>query len=187
MNMRDLTFITGNQQKADYLAKWLGLPVTHQKLDLDELQSLDVRIVVEHKVRQAYALLQKPVLVEDVGLVFTAMGQLPGTLIKWFLEELGEDGLCKLAHSYPDQTAEAFILYALFDGTDIRYFEARQMGHIATEPKGSNGFGWNTVFIPEGSERTYGEMDDDAFKQWNIRAHAVEKLKQYLTSSANSL
>ena len=38
--MKRVTFITGNQSKADYLAKYLGFPVEHIKLDLDELQHL---------------------------------------------------------------------------------------------------------------------------------------------------
>ena len=52
--MKDITFVTGNQKKADYLAKYLGFPVKHQKLDLDEIQSLDLKQIVEHKVRQAF-------------------------------------------------------------------------------------------------------------------------------------
>jgi hypothetical protein len=38
-----VTFITGNQKKADYLASYLGFAVDHRKLDLDEIQSLDLR------------------------------------------------------------------------------------------------------------------------------------------------
>ena len=49
--MTHVTFITGNQNKADYLAKYLGMNIEHKKLDLDELQSLDLRTIVEHKVR----------------------------------------------------------------------------------------------------------------------------------------
>ena len=177
-----VTFITGNQHKADYLMKWLGLPVEIKKLDLDELQSLDSKVVIEHKVRQAYAILGRPVLVEDVSLTFTAMGRLPGTLIKWFLEDMGLAGLCQLAQSLEHQKAQAAITYALFDGVEVRYFTATQAGVIAREPRGDGGFGWNAVFIPEGSDETYGEMDADTFKHWNIRAHAIEKLKNYLTN-----
>ena len=46
--MKHVTFITGNQAKADYLAKHLGFSVQHHKLDLDEIQSLDLREIVEH-------------------------------------------------------------------------------------------------------------------------------------------
>ena len=47
------------------------------KLDLDEIQSLDLREIVEHKVRQAYEKCGKPVLVENASLEFTALGRLP--------------------------------------------------------------------------------------------------------------
>ncbi len=52
--MQKLTFITGNQNKADYLSRYLGFPVEHIKIDLDEIQSLNLNEIVEHKVRQAY-------------------------------------------------------------------------------------------------------------------------------------
>jgi inosine triphosphate pyrophosphatase len=181
--MKDLTFITGNQRKAEYLAKWLGMNVPHHKLDLDEIQSLDLHEVADHKVRQAYAILKKPVLVEDVALTFTALGRLPGTFIKWFLQELDLDGLCKLADGLEHRGAEAAIVYALYDGREIQYFEASQKGSVALKPSGDNGFGWNTIFVPDGAGMTYGDMDDATFKQWNIRAHAVEKLRIYLGKS----
>ena len=44
--MKDVVFITGNQTKADYLAKFLGHPVEHMKVELDEIQSLDFKEVV---------------------------------------------------------------------------------------------------------------------------------------------
>lgn len=62
--MKDAVFITGNQKKADYLAELLGHPVDHVKVDLNEIQSLDLHEVVKHKLRQAYAEVQRPVLVE---------------------------------------------------------------------------------------------------------------------------
>ena len=179
--MKDIVFITGNQHKADYLAKWLGMPIEHQKVDQDEIQSLDLQAVVEHKARQAYEIIKRPVLVEDVSLSFTAMGRLPGTFIKWFMEELSLDGLCKLAQALDHQKAECAIMYALYDGRDMQFFEARQKGSVPAAPRGDGGFGWNPIFVPEGSELTYGEMDEATFKQWNIRAHAIAKLKAYLT------
>jgi inosine/xanthosine triphosphate pyrophosphatase family protein len=115
-------FITGNQGKADQLAQWLGLPVEHKKLDLDEIQSLDLTEVVDHKVRQAYALAKQPVLVEDVSVTFTAMGRLPGTLIKWFVEELSNDGLCALVNGLEHRGAVVSICYGLYDGHEVQFF-----------------------------------------------------------------
>lgn len=67
-------FVTGNQDKADYLAKMLGIVLDHKKIELDELQSINLETIVEHKVRQAYEITGQSVLVEDVGLGFEALG-----------------------------------------------------------------------------------------------------------------
>jgi non-canonical purine NTP pyrophosphatase (RdgB/HAM1 family) len=173
-------FITGNQHKADYLAKWLEMPVDHRKIDLDEIQSLNLRVIVEHKVRQAYDIVKQPVLVEDVGFTFEALGRLPGPLIKWFLEELGDTGLCRLADGLEHRKAHVSIIYALFDGTDIHYFENHVQGAVAPEPRGEYGFGWNAIFIPDGLDKTYAEMTDDEVRPFSVRAQAIEKIKDFL-------
>jgi non-canonical purine NTP pyrophosphatase (RdgB/HAM1 family) len=178
--MTDFVFISGNQHKADKLAMYLGVPIDHQKVDLEEIQSLDVRKIVEDKARRAYEIVKKPVLVEDVGLTFTAMGRLPGPLIKWFLEELGNEGLAKLAAGLEHQQAEAFITYGYYDGRDMHFFDAAISGKIASEPRGEFGFGWNAIFIPDGSDKTYAEMTDEELLPFSHRAKAVEKLKAYL-------
>lgn len=178
--MADFVFITGNQHKADYLAKWLGMPIEHEKIDLEEIQSLDPQAVGEDKARRAFEMLGRPVLVEDTSLTFTAMGQLPGTFIKWFLQELGADGLCKLADGLPDRGAEASIMYCLYDGKQMHHFARTVAGRIAPEPRGTYGFGWNAVFMPNGTDKTYAEMTDDELKPFSCRAQAIEDLRAFL-------
>ncbi|MGH7158194.1 MAG: non-canonical purine NTP pyrophosphatase [Candidatus Saccharimonadales bacterium] len=178
--MKQLTFITGNQRKADYLAKWLDWPVTHHKLDLDEIQSLNSHTVAEHKVRQAYGILKSPVLVEDTSLVFTAMGRLPGTFIKWFLEELGNEGLCKVADTLPHRSAVARVTYAYCSGDSVHFFEGSTEGNIAAKPRGAHGMGWDPVFIPNGSDKTFAEMSDHDKKRFSPRAKAHKHLHDFL-------
>lgn len=180
----DLVFITGNQHKADFLSKWLGHPVRHHKLDLDELQSLDLHTIVEHKVRQAYAIVKKPVLVEDASLTFTAMGRLPGTFIKWFIEEIGNDGLLNLAHSLPDQTAYGKVCYGYFDGKHLEFFDGEMHGSMAAEPRGTGGFGFDPIFINDGFKITRAEMQENDYARTSYRTQAVTKLKRYLDSLA---
>lgn len=188
--MKDLVFITGNQNKANYLAKWLGVTVPHQKVDIEELQSLDIRAVVEHKAKGAYELVGRPVLVEDVSLTFHALGKLPGPFIKWFLEELTPAGLPKLLSGYANKQATASIMYGLYDGQTFKTFEAHVPGTIASEPRTSNAGGWNTatswnsIFIPEGSEKTYGQMSDEELAPFSHRAQAIAKLREYLQATA---
>ena len=184
--MSDVVFITGNQRKVDYLQMWLGLPVKHHKLDLDELQSLDPRTVAEHKARQAYGILQEPVLIEDVALTFTAMGRLPGTFVKHFLEEIGNEGLCKIADNLAHRKAVAVVTYAYCDGRDVHFFDARVHGTVAPEPRGDKGMGWDPSFIPDGDTRTFAEMTDDEKKPYSARAAATKKLRAFLDSQGNN-
>jgi inosine triphosphate pyrophosphatase len=183
MRMTDLTFITGNQHKADFLAKHLGVAVAHHKLDLDEIQSLDPHEVVEHKVRQAYETLQKPVLVEDAGLIFTAMGRLPGTYIKWFIEEIGYDGLLRMANTLPDQTAVARVCYGLYNGTDLHFFDGEMRGHIPAEVgEGDRGFGFDPIFVNDGFTVTRAQMGEADYDHTSYRTDAIAKLRAYLTN-----
>ena len=144
-------FITGNQNKADYLAKTLGIELEHQKIDLDEIQSVNPLEIVEHKVRQAYDIIQKPVLVEDVSLVFNALNGLPGPFIKFFVDaESGLENLCRMLDGFDDRSAYASVVYGYFDGEVLKLIPGRLAGAIAKSPRGDGGYGWDKIFEPEG-------------------------------------
>lgn len=178
--MKEITFITGNQYKADYLAKWVGRPVNHIKLDLDEIQSFNVREIAEHKARQAYDIVKKPVLVEDATLRFTAMGRLPGPYIKWFIEELSISGICKLVDGLASREAIGLVCFVLYDGKTMHYFEGEMHGTIAKAPRGTGGFGFDAIFINEGFTETRGEMSEEMYAVTSSRSKAIEKLKEFL-------
>jgi non-canonical purine NTP pyrophosphatase (RdgB/HAM1 family) len=110
------------------------------------------------------------------------MGALPGTFIKWFLQELKLEGLCKLADGLEHRKATAAICYGLYDGKELHFFEHSVPGEIAAGPRGV-GFGWNPIFIPEGSAKTYGEMTDDERRPFSMRAQAIDKLRDFLQTS----
>jgi inosine triphosphate pyrophosphatase len=148
-------FITGNQNKADYLARVLGVQLDHHKLDLDEIQSADPRAVLEHKVRQAFASLNRPVLVEDTSLSFNALDGLPWPFVKFFVEaENGLELMCRMLDGFTDRSAYASALYGYYDGQQLRTFEGRLDGMIAHHPRGEGGYGWDKIFEPAG----YGGM-----------------------------
>lgn len=180
----NVTFITGNQGKADALAAWLGLDIAHQKLELDEIQSVDMRKVAEHKARQAYDILQKPILVEDVGLIFDALGGLPGPFIKWFVEYTGLEATAKLLDGFSDKSATAICTWAYFDGQQLQFIEGRQPGTIASEPRGRGGWGWDKIFIPKGSSITRGEMTTKQYRKSYTNAKNYPALRKLLQNLA---
>jgi len=178
----ELIFITGNAAKAEQLGRHLDHPVAHKKLDLPEIQSLDLLEIIEHKTKEAYKQTGSPVLVEDTSLVFNALGRLPGPLIKWFLTELDNGGLCKILDGYEDRSCVAEVCFGLYDGKELKTFNGQTHGTVANSPRGERGFGWDPVFIPNGHEKTWGEMDTEEQEETSMRRVALKKLEAYLKS-----
>lgn len=172
--MIDVTFITGNQNKADYFSRQMGMDIKHQKVDLDELQSTDLHVIVEHKLKQAYDAVGGPVLVEDVGLAFNVLGNLPGPYIKWFVEGAGEEACCRILDGFDDRSAVIRCTFGYYDGNQIKFFDSESRGTISDHPRGSNGFGFDTFFMNEGYDITRAEMT----QQENERTYA-EMMKPF--------
>jgi len=177
--MREVVYITGNQKKADYFANLIGHPIEHVKVDLDEIQSLDIHEVIKHKLHQAYAEVQKPVLVEDTSLEFTALGRLPGTFIKWFLEELLAEGLCGLVDG-KDRGATARCVYGYFDGEKEYYFEGELKGSVAEKPSGNGGFGFDKIFIPDGYTVPRADLSPEDDHKTYLIMKPIEQVKKFL-------
>jgi inosine triphosphate pyrophosphatase len=163
--MQPPVFITGNQNKADYLARMLGVSLEHQKVELDEIQSMSLEAIVEHKVKQAYEIVGRPVLVEDVALGFEALGGLPGPFVKFFIEmPNGLENMCRMLDAFDSRAARAEAVFGYFDGTTLKLFRASLGGTIAAHPRGENGYGWDMIFEPEGyAGKTRAELsaEDD--------------------------
>ena len=177
--MKNVTYITGNQNKADYLANYLGHPILHQKIDLDEIQSLDLKEIVKHKVRQAFDVIKKPVVVEDTSLEFKALGGLPGPFIKHFLKQMPEEDICSLLEG-KDRSATARCVFGYYDGENEVYFEGSMGGTIPDVPKGDRGYGFDRIFIPEGFNVTRAEQNDEDHKTVYLKIKPIMQLKEFL-------
>lgn len=184
MAKQEITFITSHPKKAEQLAWHLDYPVTHQKFDIPEIQSLDPIEVVTHKALEAFKQSGKPVLVEDVSVRFVALGRLPGTLIKWFIQELGTEGLCNLLDGYTTRTAFVEPYFALCINGEVKVFSTSIEGKIASRPRGESGFGTDSIFIPKGHTKTWGEMTEAEQIETSVRRLALKKLQKYLQETA---
>lgn len=182
--MKKVTFITGNQNKADYLVKLLNIKIAHQKIELDEIQAVSLEAVVEHKVRQAYDKVRTAVLVEDVSLEFNALNGLPGTFIKFFVDETGLATTCKMLDGFQDRSAVAKCGYGYFDGINFHYFEGSATGKIAVIPaNGERGFGWDRIFIPHGYNGVaLSDMSERQYEDLYIKIKPIEQVRNFLTS-----
>lgn len=176
--MQKTYFVTGNASKFREAKKILP-NLVQKAIDLPEMQSLDIYEIVKHKLLSAFAQVRKPVVVEDQGLYLASLHGLPGPLIKWFLKTIGNAGLLKIVESFGNAEAYAIVLVGFYDGIRFKFFEGRQNGQIVSA-KGTNGFGWDPIFLPAGSKKTFGEMSLDEKTSGSSRSLAFTKLKKFL-------
>jgi non-canonical purine NTP pyrophosphatase (RdgB/HAM1 family) len=167
--------VTGRPEKA-VEARRLGFSVEQRELDLPELQALDPGDVVEAKASAAFELLRAPLVVEDSGLAIEAWGGFPGALVKWMEKSVGLDGIARMLDAFPSRAATAVCVVAYYDGIRLRTGRGEVRGTIAPVPRGSGGFGWDRLFIPEGASRTFAEMAPSEKDAVSHRRRAWEKL-----------
>lgn len=173
-----LCFVTRNKNKVREFEEILGIKLEQKDINLPEIQSINVNVVVKHKTLLAYEQVRKPVITEDTGLTFDTWNGLPGALINWFLNSIGNEGLCKMLKGYDNRAAKGEVIIGYYDGKEYQEFRGSIKGTIAPEPKGEYGFGWDAIFIPAGSSQTFAEMSSLEKNKISMRRIALNKLKK---------
>jgi len=180
--------VTGNSGKARELKQLLKLDQLRfdfRSLEADEIQSMDLSAVGNHKTVQAMELLEDraewdAVLTDDTGLFLEGLSGLPGPMVKWFLERLGAGGIYRLLDGKQKKaTAVCALSLGLLREKKVVSFTAEVEGEIV-DPKGMDGFGFDPVFQPLGSEKTFSMMSLDEKNRHSHRALAVEKLHDWI-------
>ncbi|KAK0439229.1 Ham1-like protein [Armillaria borealis] len=182
-----LIFVTGNANKLKEVKAILSsgpvpVEIDSKSLDIEEIQGT-TQEVARAKCSKAAELLNGPCITEDTALCFEALKGLPGPYIKYFLADLGHEGLNNLLVGFPTKAAWALCTFAYCEGPgkEVHLFEGRTDGSIVPA-RGPGVFGWDAVFQPDGSDLTYAEMPSEAKNKISHRYRALEKLRVYLQS-----
>ncbi|MEK7563951.1 MAG: non-canonical purine NTP pyrophosphatase [Patescibacteria group bacterium] len=157
--MPNITFVTGNKNKVMEAERILGFKLEHIDIDLDEIQGLDPMVIADHKVREAYIKVGEPIFILDQSIYISCLNGFPGPLIKWFWESVTLQKICKIAENFNDYSIRTESIVTYFDGNEINHFRGEIFGTLPKEPRGEKGWGWDAMFIPNGSTKTYAEMD----------------------------
>ncbi len=176
--MTKLYFITSNKNKLIEV-KSIIADVEQIDLDLPEIQELDARKIIEEKLKEAVKNNSGEFFCEDTSLYINSMNGLPGPLIKWFLESVKDKGIFDLVERYEDKSAVAKTIIGYTDGENMAFFEGEVEGDIVS-PRGDRAFGWDKLFQPKGSNKTFGEMTLEEKNKFSMRKKALIRLKNYL-------
>jgi non-canonical purine NTP pyrophosphatase (RdgB/HAM1 family) len=153
-----ITLVTGNRNKVLEAERILGRPLRAEKIDLPEIQGLDMGAILRAKAGEAWRRIGRPLIVEDVSLELDALGGFPGPLVKWMLEAVGPEGIARtaLALGDPGVAARCVLLYK--DGEREITAEGLTRGRLVLPPRGDGGFGWDPVVEAEALGKTFAEM-----------------------------
>lgn len=171
-------FATTNKNKLREANEILGEALESIEIELVEPQALDVEEVVKEKARDAFVKTGKPVLVEDTGIYFDAWNGLPGALVKWFLQTVGNGGIVKMMDNESNRNVTAKTAVGFYDGQDYYIYTGEIKGRIAENIQGESGFGWDPIFIPNGYDKSFAQMSPEQKNEISMRHIALKRLKE---------
>lgn len=186
-----LYFATQNQNKLNEVRKKLGNSIS--LFDLSEF-NLTSEIPETGTTLEENALLKSKFIYEnfkvncfadDSGLEVESLGNAPGVYSARYAgepknDENNMDKLLSILKDNPNRKAQfRTVISLILDGKEYS-FEGIIKGKITTERKGNDGFGYDPIFVPDGSEKTFAELTMEEKNKISHRALAVEKLITFL-------
>jgi XTP/dITP diphosphohydrolase len=173
-------FATSSDSKfaeADLVLAEFGLKLGRLRTKGKELQSDDVAVVASAAAAELATRHHSPFFVEDTGLFVKSLGGFPGAYASFVNRTIGPGGLLRLMAGHSERSAEFVGAVAYVEGSRRpRVFVGRLKGNISLRARGRHGFGFDPVFVPEGSNRTLGEL---SLKQKCLVSHRSRALRAF--------
>jgi XTP/dITP diphosphohydrolase len=173
---------TGNHHKyeeaREVLAE-LGVELEHFEVERVEIQADDPADIAAYSLEQIGEE-GRPMVVEDAGLFIDHYGGFPGPYSSYVLVKVDLPGVLKLMEGVKDRTASFQSVAAYRHGDTKRCFRGIVKGKIAYSIRGTGGFGYDPIFIPdEGDGRTFGEMTNEEKNAFSHRARAFRSFGEW--------
>jgi XTP/dITP diphosphohydrolase len=164
----------------DILAEF-GVELERIDVEKIEIQADDPVEIVEYSLRQMEDD-GRTVVLEDAGIFIEHFGGFPGPYSSYVLGRLGNPGILKLMEGVEDRRAHYQSAVAIRRGSEIKNFRGYVRGTISESIKGTGGFGYDPIFIPDEHDgRTFGEMTEEEKNAISHRARAFRVLGKWLT------
>lgn len=177
--MNKLYFVTHNSKKIEEFSQLFidsGIELVELGYEICELQTEDMDVIIKDKTLKAFDYLRHPVLVDHSGLSLDALGGLPRGLTQLFWDKL-QGRICNITHALGNSKANALTSLGYCDGKMIHTIHRQLNGTIAENYRhGYRNFQWDNIFIPDGHDRVFSEMDIDEKNLFSQRANAVKEL-----------
>ena len=191
MTPATLIFATNNQHKVDEIKHIIGsryhvLSLAEADIVADIPEPYDtLKENAEGKSKFIHDLIGENCFSEDTGLEVEVLNGEPGVKSARYAGEQKNftaniDKLLLNMQGKANRNAQFRTVISLILNNERHLFEGICKGIITEEPYGEGGFGYDPVFIPEGSDRTFAEMTMDEKNEYSHRRKATDKLIEFL-------
>ncbi len=189
--MPTLIFATNNRHKVQEINAIIGdtfsvVPLKEAGINIDIAEPHDSIVKnAQEKARTIFNLTNKNCFSEDTGLEVNALNGEPGVKSARYAGESKEFGnnieklLFNMKHSTDRKAQFRTVICLIYNGAE-HLFEGICEGSILQEVRGEGGFGYDPVFVPAGSVKTFAEMDLNEKNTFSHRKKATEKLIKFL-------
>ena len=158
----------------------LGVEVEHSTADCDEIQADSLREVVLGCLAQLKEQGLRDFVIDDSGLFVPALKGFPGVYSSYALKTVGLDGLLRLLDGTKDRSAYFECCIGACIGGKEFVVSGRCDGAIALGPSGTEGFGFDPLFVPSGYDRTFAEISIGEKNRISHRGKAVQAFSEEL-------
>jgi XTP/dITP diphosphohydrolase len=182
---RVIFFATNNINKFNEARKVLSeynITVGMLKVKTLEIQSNNLEEIAKTSVLQAFEKCHLPTIVEDAGLFVDALNGFPGPYASYAYRTIGNNGLLKLMENVENRKAK-FQSAVAYHSAELKTpvcFKGEILGEITREErKGSSGFGFDPIFKPANSDKTFAEMTITEKNEYSHRAKALRNFANW--------
>jgi XTP/dITP diphosphohydrolase len=191
--LRRIVFATNNQHKLKEVQKLLKNSVellSLKDIGFNEDIAEDYNTLEENASQKAWYIYNRfktDCFADDTGLEVDALNGEPGVFSARFAGEhkSSTDNIKKLLENLKSASNRSAqfrtVISLILNGEEMR-FEGIVRGNIIDSCIGSDGFGYDPIFVPDGYKQTFAEMDLDLKNEISHRGIAVKKLTSYLLS-----
>ena len=185
----DLLFITGNPNKFNeiqqlFRQETIKYNLIQKDLKMIEIQADSIKSVAEFKLNSVIDKLEESAFVEDAGFfVDHPLNGFPGVYSSYVMKTIGNKGILNLIENFDDTKAHFSAVIALyFKPMDkLIFFEGTVEGKVSRMQKGTQGFGFDPIFIPdEIPTKTFAELTTSQKNSVSHRGKAWLKLIDFL-------
>ena len=182
MSKQIVRFVSRNKQKVENVRAVLerfDIEIIPVPLDIEELRTQNMTRVAKDKVLKAFQQNGRPLIVEQTGLEFPHLnGYRIGSYYNLW-ETAGPERLTELFGRCPNPRVILVSIIAYVDGRRIRLFDSQIAGIISESPRGKSEYPWESIFIPDGEEKTIAERGNGRIGL-SLRSGALEKFAKHL-------